>query len=330
MEKEIIARTRLLDGRGRLCTSGWAREDLVDYNKENIRARRGFTEWECYHVFNGEFSLCITYGHAGNRGMCSAILTDFETGEVTVFGKDTTNPGDRFDLDHNSGTPHNLKAEEGSFFLSVGFDGELRSLRLRDEGLQAELFAHDALQPLVTVTPFSSRRHFALSYRKSFRDLAGKIVFRNREYALTGETFMTLWSLRAVLPMRNEWLSGIGTQEIGGKVYGLQLFRANGDGDAPAECALFEDGEVVKLGELRCRMNDEKGLKTRYLSDDSSRVHLTFEPAYENYVNYFRPLWAQKKRRLFGTVSGSVINGAGQKITLQAMPFYMEKSNHRW
>lgn len=330
MEKEILSRTFLLDERGRLCAEGWAADDLVDYNKENIRTRRSLAEWEQYHVFNREFSLTITYGHAGSRGMTTAVLTDLLTGEVTVFGRDVSCPGDRFDLDHNSGTPHNLKQEEGSFFLSIGFDGELRSIQVRDEDLHAELYVHETGRPLVTVTPFVSRRNFSMSYRRTFTDLAGKITFRNREYTLTGDTFLTLWSLRAVLPRRMEWISAVGTQEIDGSVYGLQLLQTDGEEDAPTDCALFENGTIVKLGELRCRMNDEKGLKTLYLSDSSGRVHLTFEPEYENYVNHFHSLWGQKKRRLFGTVSGSVVNGAGRKIAVSDMPFYMEKAKHRW
>ncbi len=322
-------RQRLLTRKGRLRHPGWAAADTFEYNKESIRHPSRRKEWERYLLFNSRYAFQVTYGNAGWAGLAGVTLVDFATGERFSSGKRKLFPGDTLDLDFSGGQPHSLKYEDDDLFLSISFDGEVRRILVRSDRFDADLSCHDAGDAMVTVTPFALRSQFCYRYKKVFRDLAGHLYMHNVNQRLDGETFLLLDSVRGVLPYRNGWIWAAGARETDRGVLALNLGTGFGSEDAPSENAIFLDGKMQKLGRVFFKFSPEDYMRPWRISDAAHRIHLTFRPAFEDRSDRNYLLVHDRRRQLFGKLSGTVRLQSGETIRLDELPFFVEHAVNR-
>ena len=87
-QREITARTPLLDGRGQIAQPGWARRMNYIYNREQAR-RNPFNlkEWNFYQFIKGHWAVQLTIGHLSYACNAAVTLLDLDTGEKREEGR---------------------------------------------------------------------------------------------------------------------------------------------------------------------------------------------------------------------------------------------------
>lgn len=319
----------LLTEKGHLRTAGWSPEDAFEYNKDCIRRPGAAREWDFYQLFNDRFAFQVLYGHGGGIGEAAVTLLDFETGERFVSGGRKLLPGDGMDLDTTGGEPHVIKYEDGDFFLTIKLVDGLRQLIVRSDLFHAELNAHEDGEAVALAVPFRRKDEFSYGFKKCFPDLAGEIHLNRMDFMLDENTFLFLESCRGVYPRGYNRTHGCGAKEIDGHILSLNIGwdDAAEDGEE-TENAIFVDGRIQKLGQVRIKRGEDKSLR---IFDGDGLLHLEFEPEYDfpGRTAYPTPA-AKKSSQSYGRVSGTVETEEHGIIEIRDMYFYLETTVNGW
>ena len=79
IQNEITKQARLLDEKGHLTVSGWARDLLLKYDRKDIKARSyRIKEWDYYLVLADDFGCAFTISDLSYIGMVSVSFLDFK------------------------------------------------------------------------------------------------------------------------------------------------------------------------------------------------------------------------------------------------------------
>ncbi len=320
----------LLNRKGRLREVFWSDRDELVYNKEYLRMAARRKEWELYRLCNSRFCFEVLYGHIAAVGFARVALTDMATGETVKTQKLRPFPNDSMDLDFSGGQPHTVKYEDKDLYLSINNDGQTRRIRVRSDRFEADISCHDGGDAIVTTIPFRLRREFLYDYKKVFPDLAGKIQMYRNNMVMDGETFMVLRSTRAVLPYTHEWIWCAGATETTGDLIALNLGEGPGRDGTPTDNALFVNGRLQKLGEVRFRFAREDLMKPWRITDDAGRLRLTFRPVLDHAEKVNVLLAHVRIHQVYGRLSGTVVSDDGQTYTIEDIPFFCERAVNRW
>lgn len=323
-------RRTLLTGKGRLREERWAGEDVFIYNKERIRTPSRRREWESYQVSNDRFAFRVLYGHGPGVGLARATLVDFETGERYVSGKPHYFPRDGYDLDFSGGEPHSVKYEDDGLFMSIGSDGLVRRVIVRSDRFDAELAAPEQGDAMVTAVPCGGRYGFLYRYEKSFAELSGHVHMHKLDYPLTEDTFLLLSSGRGVLPYLNKRIRAAGAFAADGHVLGLNLGEDFARDNTVTDNALFLDGTLEKLGQVKFAYREEDVMKPWRISDSQRRLKLEFYPTFDDFTRFNRLAADRRVHRLYGKLYGRIRLSETEELTLEEKHFFIEYTDERW
>ena len=106
MQKEITARTKLLDDNGDLAVRGWARRNLFDYDRDLVKRRGRLKEWDFYQVSDGKILVQINFFNITIASAATAAVIDMTTGERIECADITLGTKRRFLLPEVSDTPN--------------------------------------------------------------------------------------------------------------------------------------------------------------------------------------------------------------------------------
>ena len=79
MQHEVTQKQKLLDENGNIKEPGYAKTQVWQYSREDIKAPKWrIKEWDYYYIGNQEYGLCLTISDAGYVSCISASLLDFK------------------------------------------------------------------------------------------------------------------------------------------------------------------------------------------------------------------------------------------------------------
>ena len=83
MQNEITSHYDLVDFQGNLIVSGWAKQLLVNYDREKIRSNPlRIKEWDYYEIINPDFGIVLLIYDVGYMAKAIVKWMDFQTHEV--------------------------------------------------------------------------------------------------------------------------------------------------------------------------------------------------------------------------------------------------------
>lgn len=327
MQNEITYSCDVPSVNGRILTPGWARTEVMHYNRRNVKApwfRK--KEWD-YYLFNTEeIAVALTISDLGYAGLLSASFLDLKEGwehtesEIGIFPR-----GKKYGLMERAAEAHgechtkrldmvfdNPKDPEGKpvigrRHLSVNF----RKFH-GDKDLVCELDVYEPdMEALYIATPWKEKpTAFYYNLKQNCLTAEGFVRYGDREVVLTKDTCAGVldWG-RGVWTYDNTWYWGTGSGFLGGELFGFNLGYGFSDRSSASENAVYYRGRVHKLDDVEFRIphdNDGNRFYTEQwqITSNNSKFEAVFKPIMDRNACMNFAVIVSDQHQVFGRMSG--------------------------
>ncbi len=340
-DHEIIQSSPLLDERGRLVQTGWARQPLLDCNLEQtsiyeFRAAQRFRikRWDYYGVTSPDLYFSATLADLGYAGQVFVYVVDFLEG--TYHEETVTVPlGNGITLARNS--DRGVSRYDGrSVQAHFEVEDELRRINVRwaDFGgrpLTADLQFHLPTdhESTVVVIPIGDHRFY---YNRKINCLpaAGTVQIGDRTTHIEpGTSLGNLDWGRGVWEYNSFWVWASASGFLAdGRPVGLNMGFGFGDTSAATEHTLLLAGRIHKIP--RIDIEYDPGDFMRPWTMQSDRVDLAFVPFLERTARTNLLIIRSEVHQMFGRYRGTVIADNGEQVAIDGLVGWAEEHSARW
>ncbi len=286
MQKEITSAGDLLDERGRLLTSGWARQPLLRYDRGRVAASAlRIKEWDYYEIVNPEYGIVLLVYDIGYQARVVVKWMDFRSGVFEELGPTLWFTRGRMGLPPGSETGDVVFDHDGVRWTCRRREGGTRAFEFAfpgfrgGAGLSGEI---ELVQPhgdsMVNVIPFARTNQFVYAQKTNCMVPDGQVRVGSEVHRFSADnhSFGCLdWS-RAVFPYRVEWRWCTASGTVGGVPFGLNIDY--GFGTESSKSMIFRDNVGHHLDNARYRFDRSEPMKAWIFSDDDDRIDLTLTP----------------------------------------------------
>ena len=347
-QHEITTRHPLLDEKGHLIETGYAKSLILDYDRKAIKGGAlRIKEWDYYCVNTKDYAVCLTIADNSYMSLDSISLLDFRTGfqhtnspmGVMTLGKiglpassesGSVQAGNKkyyIDFKHN-GDHRILHFHMDNFFEGKPISGELR-------------LENPEQDSMVIVTPFPQKKTaFYYNQKINCMPATGRVKFGDEEYIFgEGESFGVLDWGRGVWTYENTWYWGSASGKVDGVPIGWNIGYGLGDTSAASENMVFYNGKAHKLSQVTFNIpmiDDGKGGQTEdYMSpwtftSDDGRFEMDFDPVMNRASCTDVKLILSDQNQVFGKFSGKVVLDDGTVIEVKDLLGFAEKVHNKW
>ncbi|MBQ6560470.1 MAG: DUF2804 domain-containing protein [Erysipelotrichaceae bacterium] len=342
-QHEITKKHPLLDEKGHLIETGYAKSLILDYDRRSIKAHpTRIKEWDYYLVYNKDYAICLTVDDNSYMALDSISFIDFKNRwEHTNSSMKVWTMGNRnFPASSEKG---NVKGEGKDYCIEFLNDGNDRVLSFRMdsfmdgkpiEGSITLKNLHD--ESMVIVTPYKeSKVHFYYNQKINCMPAEGSFRFDGKEYRFDPEdSFGTLDWGRGVWTYKNTWYWGSASGTADGHRFGFNIGYGFGDTSNASENMLFYDGKAHKLSQVVFNIPMKDG-KDDYLSpwtfsSDDGRFEMDFEPVLDRAANTDFVILGSNQHQVFGCYTGTAILDDGTRIHVRDFLGFAEKVSNKW
>ncbi|MDO9548200.1 MAG: DUF2804 domain-containing protein [Candidatus Marinimicrobia bacterium] len=340
MQHEITEKSRLLNSKGSLNQPGWAKDLLLQYDRNDIKAPKfRIKEWDYYCVLNDNGGVSFTIADNAYMGFVAATVFDFDKPEeisgdlITLFpmGKfhmpSTSKNGDV--IFKNKKISMRFLRRKETRIIEVAFANFKDNQTLN---AKIELQHPDSYETMVIATPFPKNKHaFYYNQKVNCMPAAGELTLGDRKIEFKPETsFGVLDWGRGVWTYNNTWYWGSASGKVNGDLFGFNIGYGFGDPSKATENLLFHKGKVHKLDQVEFHIPADSFLKPWKFSSNDSRLEMDFAPIIDRYSNTNLLLLQSDQHQVFGRFTGKAILNDGQEIIIKDFLGFAEKVMNRW
>ena len=250
MQQRITGAGDLLDARGRLATSGWAKQPLLRYDRARVAASPlRIKEWDYYEIVNPDYGIVLLVYDIGYQGRAVVKWMDFRAGTFEEHGPTLWLTRGAMGLPASS--------EAGDVVFDRG--GVRWECRRGDDGVRGFEFAFpgfrggaglsgtlELTQPrgqdtMVNAIPFRRATRFVYAQKINCMVPDGRVRIGSDEYRFSRDNHShgcLDWS-RAVFPYHVEWRWCTASGVVGGVPFGLNIDY--GFGTESSKSMIFHD-----------------------------------------------------------------------------------------
>lgn len=353
-QNEYTSNTPLLDEKGNLLCSGWARKNLFEYDRKRTRPRWRGKEWDYYQVSDGNYMLEMSIANISIGGYASATLIDLKNKKVLATAMDLwllgkNNP--KHILPPKGDVPNVVDYKNGNVAFFV--DTRERERVLHFEGIyKKEKFVvnlhseiMEGLENITTVLPFkkkngkpNSTRYF-MTTKQNCMPTTGEVKLGDRILCSfdRNNAFLVLDWGRVCTPYHLVWYWGNGstfiTDENGEKhLFGFEITWGIGDEDNGTETAIFYDGKLHKFGSVDVEVfpkPDKYMEKWHFISEDN-RFDMTMTPTFDYHTDTNALVARMHVHKVSGLWNGRVVLDDGKVLEIKDMFAFTEYCENRW
>ncbi len=341
-QKEYTTSTDLLSKDGTLMASGWARHNVFNYNRYDVKKIMRRKEWDFYQISNGSLMAQISFANISLGGYASAVLVDLKTGKILRSAMSPFIGGkDKYVLPKKGDVPHNYEFKVGKAIFKVDTKENVRSIYFKMNDVECN-FTMDIMQGLeniTTVLPFDGfpDRYFMTTKQNSM-PTSGTFKTAEKTYEFSNEdTFTVLDWGRVCTPYSLVWYWGNGsayiTDEKGEKhIFGFEITWGIGNERNATETCIFYDGKAHKFGAVDVEVfpkPDKYMDKWHFVSEDG-RFDLTMTPFCDHHSDLNILVMRMHSHQVHGLWNGTVTLDDGTKIEIKDMYAFCEYVENRW
>ncbi len=344
MQHEITRPGPLLDEKGRLREPGWARQPLLTYERDSVRAGKArIKEWDYYYVGCGDrFGLALTIADNGYMGLDSISFLNFREGweitkspmQVMTLGRKALPP---------SSDEGSVRSSGKGYYLAFRCEGEKRVLTFRMADFRGGETIEGAVtltcpptDSMVIATPFAGDRK-AFYYNRKINNLLaeGTVRIGRDAYTFTpGTSFGVLDWGRGVWTYRNTWYWGSASGLVGGVPFGFNIGYGFGNTDRASENMVFLNRQAHKLSRVLFEIPEKDG-KEDFLSpwtirSDDMRFEMTFAPVLDRASRTDFKVLCSDQHQVFGRFSGRCVLDDGAVVQIRDLFGFAEKVFNKW
>ena len=342
-QHEITSNHPLLDEKGHLIETGYAKSLILDYDRGAIKASGlRIKEWDYYLIYNDKFGVALTIDDNSYMALDSISLLDFENKwEITnspmklfTMGKrnfpNTSKKGDisvkfkEYEISFiNKGDKRILSFRMDNFKDGKAINGEIELLCPKSESM-------------VIVTPFKEAKdHFYYNQKINCMPAKGIVNFDGKEYKFNeNDSFGVLDWGRGVWTYKNTWFWGSASGCVDGHLFGFNIGYGFGDTSAASENMIFYDNKTHKLSQVKFNIPVKDG-KDDFMSpwtftSDDGRFEMNFTPVLDRAANTDFVVLGSNQHQVFGKFSGTAILDDGTRINIKDFMGFAEKVSNKW
>lgn len=334
MEHEVTKQQPLLNENGIITEPGWARSEVWNYNRENIKApwfRK--KEWDYYLFTTKDFGIAFTISDLGYISLLSVSFIDFVNAcehtesELGVFpaGKKYGLGACVADADascHTKRLDMTFKKVEGGRTISVEFrDFDKKT----HDTFFADLFVKEAdMESVYIATPWKEKpTAFYYNCKKNCLEATGTVTCGGNTYNITeGTCYGVLDWGRGVWTYDNTWFWGTGSGKIGDELFGFNLGYGFSDRSSASENGFYYKGRIHKLENVEFVIPVSTNGDRQYLSewnvkDSEKRFEAVFKPILDRSSKMDFKVIISDQHQVFGRLTGYVIMDDGEKVEFE-------------
>lgn len=339
MQNEIIHTDELLDDNGELTQKGWAKDLLLNYNREKIKALQlQIKEWDYYCILNKNFGVAFTIADNGYMGVMSVTVFDFTIPiqwTKTIMTPFALGKLNMPETSHNGNIIFQQKRSKLEFIK----DGEDRRLKVsipnfyegkRLEG-EISLYQPNDMETMTIATPFHKKHRFYYNQKVNCMVASGQLIFDDKIFNFDEEpSYGVLDWGRGVWTYSNQWYWGSGSGKVNNELFGFNIGYGFGDTSKASENMLFYKGKVHKLDQVTFVIPNDSFMKPWIFTSNDKRFEMKFEPLLDRHSNTNLLVIKSNQHQVFGYFSGKAILDDGQEIILDKFFGFAEKVINNW
>jgi len=325
MQKEITQRTDILDREGKVINSGWARDDLFNYDRVKIKSSSlRIKEWDFWELYNPDYRVILNIFDIGIFAVGQFTFTDFHSKEsinammcrLLSKGKTGLPPSWRY--------TRPLRFSKGNSWMEFSREGDTIVLKCdfprgaKGKGIagEARLKIAPNTDGIVNLIPFEDPHQFVYAEKLCALPVDGtfKVGDRIVKFSSQNNSWGVLDWTRAVFPHKNQWKWCTGAGMVRGKPFGFNFDY--GFGKESSKNMLFLAGHGHHLDEVFYQHN-KKNLETPLLiTSNDHRVYLTQKPIFSEKQGIDLGILAMKGWATYGFFTGEVVLDSGEKLQI--------------
>ncbi|MBK9328390.1 MAG: DUF2804 domain-containing protein [Sphingobacteriales bacterium] len=339
MQHEITQAGPLLNEEGSLSQKGWAKDLVLRYDRNAIKASGlRIKEWDYYCILQEDFGIALTvadnsylsliavnvFDFIHNKETTDMVLLPFTMGKLNMpshsaFG-DTVVQHKKVQISfrHIEGR-RQLDVDFPSFNNRKGITGSISLTPLNKDSM-------------VIATPWKEDP-LAFYYNQKINCLAaaGSFTVGNETHVFEPEKALGVldWG-RGVWTYKNRWYWGSASGYVDGQPFGFNIGYGFGDTSAATENMLLYNGVAHKLEDVKFIIHTNDYLQPWKFTSNDGRFELDFQPAIDRYSNTNLLLLQSKQHQVFGYFSGKVILDDGIVLTIDRLLGFAEDVLNRW
>ncbi len=323
-EPEITRDVALCDARGRLNRDavGWSRHPyhVADFAGRTLRVKR----WEYWGIVTPDHIVGLTVSDIGYAAVNSIYVLDRASRRevrhdaVVPLRRHTTLPA-------RCGVGR-AEYQGRAFAIRVSHEGPQVLVRATADDLDIDLVVHRGdRESLGVVVPWSDRL-FQYTVKDVGAPVTGTIRVGGAEVPVDGhDSFAVLDHGRGRWPYSVTWNWAAGA----GQGRGITLGGRWTDGTGMTENAVVVDGRLHKIAAtLRWSYDRDDWLRPWRIEGEG--VELRFEPFHDRVARTNLGVIASSTHQCFGTFSGWVEDGEGERMSADGLTGWAEESVNRW
>lgn len=341
-QTEYTEPTKLLGADGTLLAKGWARHNVFDYNRNDVKAQLRRKEWDFYQLSNGKYMVQISFANISLGGYASAVIVDIKSGKKLAEAMGLFLGGkDKYILPPKGDVPNYVNMNVGGAWFEVDTKADHRSIRFKKGDVEC-FFNMDILpghENITTVLPFKGfpDRYFMTTKQNSM-PCEGTFKKGGTVYEFSKEdTFAVLDWGRVDTPYKLVWYWGNGSTYItdaeGKKhIFGFEITWGIGDESNATETCIFYDGKAHKIGAVDVEVfpKPDKYMKPWHFISQDGRFDLTMTPFFDHHSDTNALVMRMHSHQVHGLWNGTAILDDGTVLEIKDMYAFCEYVENRW
>lgn len=340
MQREIRQPGRLLNSEGVLANPGWARDLVLEYDRNDIRAPKfRIKEWDYYCILNDRAGVAFTVADNGYMGFVAVTIFDFTKPEELSADRLTLFPLGKFRMPRTSRSG-DVIFQQKNVVLKFLRGKESRTIEVvfpdfhHQDTLTGKITLQqpDFYETMVIATPFPKNRHaFYYNQKINCMPAEGNLTLGDRQIVFTpNDSFGVFDWGRGVWTYNNTWYWGSASGKIGADLFGFNIGYGFGDTSHATENLIFFNGKVHKLDKVQFHIPADSFLRPWHISSNDGRFEMNFQPILDRHSDANLLVIRSNQHQVFGRFSGKAILDSGDEIIVRDFPGFAEKVLNRW
>ena len=335
---EVTKKQPLLRPGGYLSEPGWARSQVWEYKREDIKASKlRIKEWDYYLVMGEGFGTAFTISDDGYIGLQSVSFLDFKEPMEQTKTFLTPFPLGKLKMPESSSSG-DCEFSNNKLHIKFTVKDGIRRIQCKCKDFyNGKPFSCDISleQPprdtMVIATPWEGSRAFYYNQKINCMRASGVVKFDGKLYYYHKEhDFGTLDWGRGVWTYDNTWYWGSGNGIVNGKPFGFNIGYGFGNTQAASENILFYDGIGHKLADVTFYIPAGDYLKPWTFTSSDGRFEMEFQPVIDRAAKTDAKLIMTDQHQVFGRMSGRAVLDDGTVLDIQDLMCFAEKVHNKY
>ena len=343
-QTEYTEPTPLLDKDGTLLSPGWARHQIFDYDRYQVKHPYRRKEWDFYQLSDGRYMVQLSCANISLGGYVNAVLVDLKEGKTLCNAMDIFLGGkDKYILPPKGDVPNVVDMKIGKAKFEFITEETSRTLHYKRGDVELD-FQMDILpdhENITTVLPFPKKKfkdRYFMTTKQNCMPTQGTFKTKKGTYTFTKDTCFTNldWG-RVHTPYKLCWYWGNGStwlKDDAGKdhLFGFEITWAIGDESNATETCIFYDGKAHKFGavDVETFPKPDKYMEPWHFVSEDGRFDMTMTPFYDHHSDINALVMRMHSHQVHGLWNGTATLDDGTVLEIKDMYAFCEYVENRW